>query len=145
MGLKKWLSDFFNSEEPKTKKIEPKTRRQVEDVRTGDSIQIEWYMISGGIGYLKCLSNDPVTRKILLEATWNNSEEMGEASQKVIFDYNGKELKNFHLLNSFKTKVEVLDESDIASLQKRMNDALEKEEYETARKIQNKIDKLLRP
>jgi hypothetical protein len=145
MGLRKWLSDFFKSEEKRPSVNKSQGRRRIEDVKVGDSIQVEWERISGKIGYLKCLNNDPLTKKILLEATWNNADEVGEKSRRVVFDYNSTQLANFHLLNpQIEIKEGVGSESDITSLQKRMNDVLEKEEYEVAREIQNKIDKLLK-
>jgi len=145
MGLKKWWSDLFKSEEKRPSVNKSEGRRRIEDVKVGDSVQVEWARITGKIGYLKCINNDPFTKKILLEATWNNPEEIGEKSRRVIFDYDCRELENFHLLNpQIKNKQKIDNESDISSLQKRMNDALEKEEYEVAREIQNKIDKLLK-
>lgn len=83
------------------KPSEPKKkRRQVKDVEPGEKIQIEWYKIEGGIGYCKCISNDPETGKILLEFTWSNYQQMKWPEKtKVIFDYKDKELANFSLLN----------------------------------------------
>ncbi len=145
MGLRKWWADLFKSTETRPSVNKSQGRRRIEDVKVGDSIQVEWERISGKIGYLTCLNNDPLTKKILLEATWNNADEIGEKSRRVVFDYNGIQLANFHLLNpQIKIKEEVCDETDITYLQKRMNDALEKEEYEVAREIQNKIDKLIK-
>lgn len=37
---------------------------------------------------------------------------------------------------------ESIDENDITTLQKKMNEAIEKEEYELADELQKKIDKL---
>lgn len=83
------------------KQSEPKRkRRQVKDVEPGEKIQIEWYKIEGGIGYGKCISNDPETGKILLEFTWSNYQQMKWPEKtKVIFDYKDAELANFSLLN----------------------------------------------
>lgn len=144
MGLKKWWSDLFKSEEKRPNSNQPQKRRYVEDVKIGQHIWVEWYKIKGRLGEMKCLNNDPLTKKILLEINWDNGEGKPNTLQRVIFDYDGDELKNFHLLNPIKKKKEEVDDTDIASLQKRMNDALEKEEYEVAREIQNKIDKLLK-
>lgn len=145
MGLRKWWANFCKSKEPRQNTNEPQKRRYVEDVKIGQYIWVEWYKIKGRLGEMKCLNNDPFTRKILLEVNWNNGEGKPNTLQRVIFDYDGEELKNFHLLNPVKKKKsEEIDDTDIASLQKRMNDALEKEEYEVAREIQNKIDKLLK-
>lgn len=142
MGLKKWWANFTNSQERSPNTNQPQRRRYIEDVKIGEWIYVEWYRIEGKIGQMKCLNNDPLTKKILLEVVWSNRNN---EKQRVIFDYSGFELENFHLLNPFKEKKsEKIDDTDIASLQKRMNDALEKEEYEIAREIQNKIDKLLK-
>lgn len=62
------------------------------------------HKIQGGIGALKCLNNDPATKKILLEAEWNNKTE--QKYEKLILKYSSIELKNFHLLNSIPTKTE---------------------------------------
>lgn len=145
MGLRKWWQDLFKQQEPRPNINKTQRRRYVEDVKIGQCIWVEWYKIKGRLGELKCLNNDPLTRKILLEVKWNNGEGKQSTFQRVIFDYDGDELKNFHLLNPIKEKqTEDIDDNDIASLQKRMNDALEKEEYEIAREIQDKIDKLLK-
>lgn len=142
MGFKKWWANFIKSEERSSNVNQPQRRRYIEDVKIGEWIYVEWYRIEGKIGQMKCLNNDPLTKKILLEVVWSNRNN---EKQRVIFDYNGFELENFHLLNPFKEKKsEEIDDTDIASLQKHMNDALEKEEYEIAREIQDKIDKLLK-
>lgn len=145
MGLKKWWANFTNSQERSPNTNQPQRRRYIEDVKIGQHIWVEWYRIKGRLGEMKCLNNDPYTRKILLEVNWFKGEGKPNTLQRVIFDYDGDELKNFHLLNPLKNnESEEIDDTDIASLQKRMNDALEKEEYEIAREIQNKIDKLLK-
>ncbi len=125
-------------------------RRQLEDVKAGEMIQLEWYRIKGGIGYMWCVNNDPETKKILLEIKWGNYKEMGvNEKEKLILDYNSKELRNFHLLNAIpsdtqESKDDKDDDFDIATLQKKMNEALDKEEYEIANELQKKIDKLLK-
>jgi hypothetical protein len=127
-------------------KQEPK-RRYVKDVKPGESITIEWYRIASGIGSVTCLSNDSETKKILLQVKWSNYKDTGhEEYEKFIVDYNDEKLANFHLLNSKppKQEVEVEDDNNIASLQKKMNEALDKEEYEKANDLQKKIDKLLK-
>ncbi|HWY13221.1 MAG TPA: UvrB/UvrC motif-containing protein [Bacteroidia bacterium] len=137
--LKLW-SALFGS-----KKNKPK-RRYVKDVKTGDYIQIEWHRMKNGIGYIKCLNNDPETKKIFLEVRWGNYKEAGiEERQKLILDYKSIELMNFHLLNQVVNKPESTeDDSDIATLQKKMNEALDKEEYEKADELQKKINNLLK-
>ena len=145
MGFLKFFSDFFGSK-PTTPKP---TRRYVKDVKSGDKIQVEWYRIVGGIGEMRCLNNDPKTKKILLQIRWGNYKETkNEEYERLILDYDSKELENFHLLNEVtidkpKSQDEVND-YDIVTLQKQMNDALTNEDYETAEKLQKKIDKLLK-
>lgn len=79
---------------------EKPNRRHVKDANPGDIIQIEWYRFLGGIGYCKCINNDPETEKILLEFTWNNYKQVGcPEKERVVFNYKDKELANFHLLN----------------------------------------------
>ncbi len=121
-------------------------RRQVKDVKVGEIIWVEWYRINKFIGQLKCLSNDPETKKILLEVKWSKLNGVENVKEKVIFDYNGVELINFHLLNSASNNKEDSSEieTDIVNLQKKLNEALEKEEYELADELQKKIDKLLK-
>lgn len=107
-------------------------RRRVKDVKPGECIYVEYY----GIWRLRCLNNDPVAKKIFLEDNIN---------QKYIFKYNGRELKNFNLLNNvIPETVKEINSSDISYLQKQMNDALEKEDYEIADRLQKQIDKLSR-
>lgn len=151
--LLKILSDFFKSE-PSPMYISPKpkspTRIYVKDVKPGETIQVEWSRAQNGVCNMKCLSNDPLTKKILLEIRWSNYSEVKGVSEyeKAIFDYDGIELKNFHLLNVYKQQPQNSQDEgndyDIVTLQKQMNDALTKEDYETAEKLQKKIDKLLK-
>lgn len=144
----KILSDFFKSKLSPQSPPKP-TRRYVKDVKPGETIQIEWYRILGGIGKIDCLNNDPITKKILLQVHWKNHEQNNVPEyEKLILDYDSKELANFHLINQLpidKQKSENEgNDYDIATLQKQMNDALSKEDYETADKLQKKIDKLLK-
>lgn len=144
MGLKKWLADLFKSEYKKPNYHQYTKRRYVESVKAGQNITVEWKKIVGRIGTLKCINNDPLTRKIFLKATWGNKEVIGRDCDYVILDYSSVELKNFNLLNPINEEEDIVDETDISFLQKQMNDALKKEEYEIAREIQNKIDKILK-
>ncbi len=66
-----------------------------------------------------------------------------------ILKYDRTELKNFNLLNNYTISVENSsnqtssnNEPNIIELQKQMDDAIEKEDYELANELQKKIDKL---
>ena len=139
MKLLKLLLGLFNNTKPQ--------RRHIKDVKSGEIINIEWKeRIKGGIGKAKCLNNDPKTKKILLEITWGNYiEAKVDEKEKFILNYNSEKLKNFYLLNQIEEQPKKSEEEDydIATLQKKMNEALEKEEYEKASELQRKIDKIL--
>jgi hypothetical protein len=131
------------------------TRRYLKDVKPGEQIQIEWNRAEGGLCTMKCLNNDPKSKVILLEIRWSNYKEVKGCSeyQKLVLDYDDDKLKNFHLLNTYeepkrpKQQDEDIDDiadTNIAELQKKMNEALAKEEYEKADIIQKKINKLLK-
>ena len=135
----------------KAKIVEP-SRRHIKDVKPDEIIQIEWYRAKESLCRLRCVNNDPVTKKILLEIRWGNFKE-GKCSEyeKVVFDYDSKELANFHLLNTYQEKPkpkakdednEGKDDYDIASLQKKMNEAIDRDDFEMASELQKKIDKL---
>lgn len=91
--MKNFFSNFFNSNSNNP------NRRHIKDVKPGEDIQIEWYRIKGEMGWLKCINNDPETKKILLEVTWANKKGRDDEKEKIILDYGSKELKNFNLLN----------------------------------------------
>lgn len=146
MKFLKKLSDWLLGGIKPTNSQKP-ARRYVRDVKAGETIQIEWDRIKGKIGAVTCLSNDPQSKKILIHIRWGNYEEMGRNEyEKIILDYNGEELKNFHLLNCIEDDFDEddfdEDDFDLATLQKKMNEALGKEEYEKADELQKKIDKL---
>lgn len=100
MKLFNAISSFFNSN---AQASQTPQRRHIKDVKLGEDIQIEWYRIKGEMGWLKCINNDPAAKKILLEITWSNYQQINcEKKEKIILDYNSKELKNFNLLNPIK-------------------------------------------
>ncbi len=118
-------------------------RKQLKNVKPGDVITIETSRILSGVGNVACLSNDPESKTICLEFRWTT-----RSWERIILNYSAPEFKNFHLLNkigipayleSSKKEVPV---SDLAKLQKELNEALEKEEYEKVSKLQAQIDKL---
>lgn len=125
------------------------TRRYLKDVVPGEYIQIQWSRAEGGLCTMKCLNNDAKTKTMLLEIRWSNYKESKcPEYQKLVLNYDDDKLKNFHLLNTYeeqvrpKTKEEDIDGKDIATLQKKMNDAINNEEYEKANELQKMIDKL---
>ncbi len=116
--------------------IIPSPYKQLKDVKVGDEIRIEWTRIVGDIGKLKCMGNDPKTKKILLEG---NLVDGG--TELFIFNYNSYQFKNFNLLNQIPN--DSSNNADITALKQQIDKAIENEEYELARTLQNKIDKLL--
>jgi|ERR1035437_1683855 hypothetical protein len=87
--MRRLLSWLFGIEDGKKS-----TRLHVSDVEIGEDIFIEWWKIENKIGEARCIGNDIETKKILVEISWTNGEK-----EKVILNYSGDELKNFHLLN----------------------------------------------
>lgn len=151
--IKKSFSNDKNIEE-KPVKEKLSSRRYVRDVKVGDYIKIQSIRFKGGIGNLKCLNNDPQTKKILLQIHWSDFKKHGLLEyEKMVLDYNDYELKNFHLLNSYVEPVNENseddddedddDDYDIISLQKKINDALDKGEFNpNLEKWQKRIDEL---
>lgn len=129
-----FFSDLFTSSK----------RLHVKDVGAGDGIYIQWEGVRGGIAWVECLSNDPRTRRILLQMTWNDGEDFGD---RLILDYDDDALENFHLLNSAMLTDCILDndlDSDIVTLQRNMNAAVDREAFEEAARIQKMIDRLIK-
>jgi len=125
----------------KSKKKKQK-RRLLKNVLPGDYIRVEWRIIEGGIGYLKCLNNDPRTKKIWLEVEWGNKEGKGRF-ETMVLNYYDYELRNFSLLNSSPISPRKGGEiSELEKHEKELQEALEKEDYLKMREIQSKIDKL---
>jgi hypothetical protein len=124
--------------------VDKTVRVHVKNVKPGDWIEIEWDRINGGIGSLKCINNDPKTKTILLEVTWDNVEDESDKKQKLIVRYNDYKLKNFHLLNQFKIKIEDVDSNEIENLENMIQCALENEEYEKIEELKEKLNKLLK-
>lgn len=117
--------------------------KQLKDVKVGDRINIEWNRIKGGIGDLKCLGNDPKTKKIYLEVQWQNYKEANtEESEIIILEYNNKAFANFNLLNQ--TIVEDPIENAIDIIQQKMNYLINEEKYEDADKLQQKLTKIIK-
>jgi hypothetical protein len=113
----------------------------IKNVKSGDLITIEWDRINGGIGTVTCINNNPETKKILFGIKWNNYEELGwNENEKIILSYNSRELKNFNLLNRDNILLNSPDDnSDIDILEKKMERAVQEEEYEKAANLQKLI------
>lgn len=127
--------------------------RRLELVKVNTLIRIEWDQIYGGIGSVTVLSNDPVKRKIVVQAYWSNYiEAQSNQKQMLVLRYSDKHLENFIILNddihvserlnkpiTVSSVIELFTESD---LQERLTEALESEDYERARQLQDQINKL---
>jgi len=112
-------------------------------INAGDTIKVEWSRILGGFGEVTCVNNDPKTGKILIKVTWDNYEESNcEEFEKHIWSYDESYFKNFHLLNELDFEFDEDEGSELDKLNTKLGDAITDENYEEARKIQTKIDKL---
>jgi hypothetical protein len=116
-----------------------KSRRHIRDVKPGDRIIIEHWRMLKKHGQVLCINNDPISEKIFIRINW-----AGEDPEESIFSYDDDCFKNFNLLNPLKLNEDQEEIFDIALLQKKINEALEKEEYENIEKWQKQIDKLLK-
>jgi hypothetical protein len=116
-----------------TKRLHPK------DVKPGDEIIIELFWVDPKICDVTCLNNDPLTQKMFVMVEFSDGK-----NQKSIIGYDEYSFTNFHLLNEKVDEKPEEETHDIASLQKSLNEALEKEEYEKAENLQKKIDSLSR-
>lgn len=127
---------FNRRKEPKAQLITPSV------VKPGDIFFIEYYRIQGGSGDVECLNNSPENKTIYIQINWVKPYP----KERLVLDYRGKELANFHLLNKDKYLNTNKQEprTDIISLQKELNLALENEEYEKADKLQKQIDSLIK-
>ena len=124
-------------------------RRYLKDVKPNDKIRIQWYKISPlnnpqRIGEVKCLSNDPQNKTILVELKWSNYEE-AELSQyeQIILDYNSKVFENFNLLNPYVPIEDSLETIDLKTLLLQKNEALDEQDFVKAETIQKQINKII--
>lgn len=117
------------------------SRLHPSQIKAGEVVVIEHNHSQGGIvNYALCISNDPVSKKVLIEIDWS-----GEGRQRYICEYSSYHFKNFHLLNLDKRKATESRKSyNIAELQAMMNRAIEDEEFEKIPGLQKQIDDLLR-
>jgi hypothetical protein len=122
-------------------------RRRLEDVQPGESIMIEYNRMKYGKGSVECINNEPENKKMLIKIRWGNWKEVGCAEEELlVLKYSNDAFSNFSLLNPFvfKDRESLTDDNNLAELQKKMNEALEKEQYEIANDLQKKIDKLMK-
>lgn len=122
-------------------------RKEIKDIQPNEMIKIEYWKISGDhIGSVKCINNDPLTKKILVEVKWKNYiEANSDEFEKFILEYKSDELKNFNLLNDIQHNPKIiLDETRITDLLKEKFKAIENEEYEKADTLQKHIDNLIK-
>ena len=116
-------------------------RLKLKDIEKGENVRIEWNRAKGGIAVLKCLNNDPKTKKILLEVRWSNYKENKlQEHEQILFSYKDKELKNYHILNTCMQPSG--NEEDVNSLKEKIKEAIAKEDYEEVDRLQKKLDKL---
>ena len=143
MMVKRILSLFKRNKEE---------RLNLKDVKVGQVIIIEYDKAAGFLANLKCLNNDPKTKKILLEIEWNvynddNTKVIGSRFEKLVFSYSDKEFKNFHLLNKVKLKMSDDDDdnidSEVANIKRKIASVIKKEDYVKAAEIREKIKTLL--
>lgn len=93
---------------------------------------------------MKCLNNDPIGRKILLQVHWSNYKEMGNPEfEKCIFSYDSVNLENFSLLNPYKEEV-ILDPIAIqlSGLKKQMKVAIQNDDFEQVDDLQRQVDSI---
>jgi len=128
-----WIKRFFNNKQHDN-------RRQLKDVKRGDVITINYYKSVQKIIEVVCVSNDPQTKKILLQINWRII-----GLQHIIMKYNDNAFSEFNLLNPIiKVTQHPIEQFDLATLQKKMNKALESERYEDADELQKQIDKIIK-
>jgi len=110
-------------------KKDTSSRLSPKDVKPGDFICVELSKALNGMASAECLNNDPKTKKMLLEVVWEGEKEEDNHTERLIVEYSSKVFKNFHLLNS----------DTEGSLKIKLQEAIEKECYEKAAEIREKI------
>lgn len=142
MGL---FDTWFPEKKKKLELVKEKAviRRRLEDVKIDQNIEIEYASAKGRICTAKCLSNDPYTKKMLIQLRWNRGKDNPVEVEKVILEYDGYELANFHLLNpQIKTKDLVKKESLETKLKHDLEKAIESGDYEKAERLKIKLSEI---
>ena len=139
-----WVMHTDNSKNNTNKTtISNPQRRYLKDVKVGDVIQIEWDRIKNGIGELVCLNNDPEKQVILLQVTWKNYEELKcDKKEKLVLNYDSKELANFNLLNPIKEPTPEKPKDLLTELNEKLAIAVKDENYSEAVRLRDEIHKL---
>jgi hypothetical protein len=147
MNIFKAILEFCRHSDPS---YVPKPQRvTLRDVKPNNKINIQWDRVSSvgnpdHIGELKCISNDPITKKILLQVKWSNFKEANhEEFEQVIFSYKDKVFDNFALLNQAVTPQEPKDNKDLKTLLLQKNIALKEQDFELADQVQKQIDEII--
>lgn len=126
------IFQIFSSSTPKD------NRYTLDKVKGNDLIMIEWNRIQGGIGPIKCINNDPKTKKILLQMRWRD----GTLDTPIIKDYSDSMFKNFHLLNSNFEKDSI--EKTIDTINSHVKQLLIDEKYEDITKLKMSISNIFK-
>jgi len=139
---------------------EPEGRLHISMVRPGQRFKLEHDHAAYKICTGTCISNDTYKKEILFEIHWSNSETKKDYKQQYVLPYNAKELIHFHILNINEFEIQKDDDEtsnnnhndnlpkqqkiqeEIKKLKSILSKHIQKEEYEKAQEIQNKIDKL---
>ena len=104
-------------------------------VKVGDNIKIQSCRVKQQTAVVECIANSPETKALLVEIVWSN-----KTTEQWVLEYDGTELKHFHLLN--KDKYMKAKEENLNELQTKLQELIESEKYEEAERMQAKIKKL---
>ena len=122
-------------------------RRKLKDVKKGEIVRIEWSIVKGSVASPICVNNDPATKTIWLEITWDNWEEYNRLpKEQLVLDYLDMRLINFSVLNPEIVLAPPVPEETTAleTLRNVIKTSLEKEEYEKVRAIKTKLEALIK-
>jgi hypothetical protein len=112
------------------------TYHDVRQVAPGDWLKVELASVEGGIATVQCQANDVKRKSMLVGIVWANHEEMKiPKTQLLVLHYGGSELRNFNLLNPNPVITE-------KSLRDQLQLAIDSENYELAKDIKHKLDKM---
>ncbi len=155
MGLLKVLQYLFlpETEVSPSSKFEPrkeaviqknKRRRSIADVKKDEYIIAYWHRqtSNNGIGTFRCISNDPETKKILLEKRWSNFKDLDIPEyEKVIFSYDSEAFYDFNLLNPEVKEKKPVESIAINKLQQKVKEAIKNEDWKRVDELDEEIKK----